>query len=138
MRWSIHHVNLEAKDVARTARFYADVLGMAQGTWAFPASRGYLPGGSDRLALFGDGRESHTGLHLIAPDEDFAEKNGLLHNPSKGGHYAINVDDLDALKARLRAAGVPYSETGEFAIPGLRHLYFCDPEGNLIEANGRV
>lgn len=138
MHWSIHHVNLQAKNVKQTAAFYKDVLGMAQGTWAFPASRGYLPGGSDQLALFGDGRESHTGLHLIAPDDGFAEKNNLIHNPSKGGHYAINVDDLDALKARLRAAGVAYSETGEFAIPGLRHIYFVDPEGNLIEANGPI
>jgi catechol 2,3-dioxygenase-like lactoylglutathione lyase family enzyme len=28
--------------------------------------------------------------------------------------------------------------TGEFAIPGLRHVYVNDPEGNLLEINGRV
>lgn len=138
MRWSIHHVNLQAKDVRRAAAFYRDVLGMAQGTWRFPATRGYLPGDPDRLALFCDGRESHTGLHLIAPDESFAERNGLIHNPSIGGHYALHVSDLEAVKSRLRSAGVPFSETGEFAIPGLRHLYFTDPEGNLVEVNGPV
>ena len=138
MKWSIHHVNLQARDVARTARFYETVLGMEKGTWTYPASRGYLPGGEDKLALFPDGRESHTGLHLIAPDPDFARKNNLMHNPSEGGHYAISVDDLDALKARLRAAGIAFSEVGEFAIPGLRHIYLADPEGNLIEVNGPV
>ena len=29
----------------------------------------------------------------------------MIHNPSIGGHYAIHVDDLEAVKARLRAAG---------------------------------
>lgn len=138
MSWSIHHVNLEARDVQATARFYAAMLGMEQKDWVFPASRGYLPGSPDKLALFADGRDSHSGLHLIAPDAEFAEKNGMTHNPSLGGHVAFQVDDLDAVVGRLKAAGIRYSLTGEFAIPGMRHLYVEDPSGNLIEVNERV
>ncbi len=138
MSWSIHHVNLEARDVRRAAGFYAAILGASEFDWAFPAARGYLPGDPDRLALFGDGRDGHSGLHLIKADPDFARKNNLMHNPSVGGHVAFQVDDLDAVKRRLDAAHIPYSETGEFAIPGLRHLYLTDPEGNLIEINGRL
>ncbi|MEM1077577.1 MAG: VOC family protein [Pseudomonadota bacterium] len=138
MGWSIHHVNLQAKDVRRSAAFYRDVLGMTEQDWVFPETRGYLPGDPDKLALLGDGREGHTGLHLIAPDPDFAEKNNLIHNPSVGGHVAIHVDDLQGVIDRLTAAGIPFSVTGEFAIPGLRHVYVNDPEGNLIEINGHV
>lgn len=138
MTWSIHHVNLQARDVRATAAFYADVLGMREASWSFPRTRGYLPGDPDRLALMADGRDSHSGLHLIAPDPTFADRNGLIHNPSVGGHVAFQVDDLDGVIARLRAAGIPHSVTGEFAIPGLRHVYVTDPEGNLIEINGRV
>ena len=138
MSWSIHHVNLEARDVQATARFYAAMLGMAQKDWVFPASRGYLPGSADKLALMADGRDSHSGLHLIAPDPEFAAKNGMTHNPSIGGHVAFQVDDLDAVVARLKAAGIHYSLTGEFAIPGMRHLYVEDPSGNLIEVNERI
>jgi catechol 2,3-dioxygenase-like lactoylglutathione lyase family enzyme len=138
MNWSIHHVNLEAQDVQRTAAFYAAIMGMDQRDWAFPATRGYLPGDPDKLALFGDGRQSHTGLHLIAPDDDFATKNAMSHNPSKGGHVAFQVDDLDTVIARLEAANIRYSLTGEFAIPGMRHLYVEDPEGNLLEINERL
>lgn len=138
MPWSIHHVNLEARDVQATAAFYAAILGMRQADWVFPASRGYLPGDPDKLALMADGRDSHSGLHLIAPDPDFARKNNMMHNPSIGGHVAIQVDDLDAVIARLTAAGIKHSVTGEFAIPGLRHVYVEDPSGNLIEVNGRV
>lgn len=138
MSWSIHHVNLESKNVQATAAFYSSVLGMQQRPWAFPQNRGYLPGDPDKLALLADGRDSHSGLHLIAPDPTFADKNGLIHNPSVGGHVAFQVDDLDGVIARLCAAGIPHSVTGEFAIPGLRHVYVADPDGNLIEINGRL
>ncbi|UWQ22299.1 VOC family protein [Jannaschia sp. W003] len=136
MRWSIHHVNLETRDVRRAAAFYTEVLGMREQPWRFPKARGYLPGEPDRLALLGDGRDGHSGLHLIAPDPEFAERNGLAFNPSVGGHVAIQVPDLAAVIRRLEAAGIPHSVTGEFAIPGLRHVYLEDPEGNLLEING--
>lgn len=138
MNWSIHHVNLESRNVRRAAAFCTSILGMAEGEWAFPATRGYLPGAPDRLALFPDGRQSHTGLHLIAPDDRFAEKNNLKHNPSLGGHIAIEVSDLKAARRRLEAAGISYSDAGVFAIPGLWNIYFEDPDDNLIEVNQRV
>ncbi|MDU8942802.1 VOC family protein [Ovoidimarina sediminis] len=138
MSWSIHHVNLEAKDVRRAARFYETILGMTEVAWTFPPARGYIPAEPDRLALFGDRRQSHTGLHLIKADPDFARRNNLGHNPSVGGHVAIEVDDLEAVLARLRAAGIPYSDAGVFAIPNLRNVYVEDPEGNLLEINQRV
>ena len=138
MGWSIHHVNLEAQNVRRTAAFYATMLGMEERDWVFPASRGYIPGDPDKLALMADGRQSHTGLHLIAPDPEFAAKNGLIHNPSIGGHVAFEVDDLEAVITRLKAAGIPFSDAGTFAIPSFRHIYVEDPAGNLIEVNGRT
>lgn len=138
MTWSIHHVNLEARDVRRAARFYSEILGMAEDEWVFPESRGYVPASPDRLALFGDRRQSHTGLHLIRADPDFAEKNGLTHNPSVGGHVAIEVSDLRAVLRRLDAAGIRYSDAGVFAIPGVWNVYVEDPEGNLLEINQRV
>ena len=140
MTWSIHHVNLEAKDVRRAAAFYSTILGMEQGTWVLPPSAGYIPTADDRLALFDDPTRDGqaAGLHLIRRDPDFAQKNRLKHNPTIGGHFAIQVDDMRAVIRRLEAANVPYSDAGEFAIPGLWNIYFKDPEGNLIEVNQRV
>ena len=138
MSWSIPHVNLEARDVRRAAAFDSAILGMAEGEWVFPESRGYIPASPDRLALFGDGRQSHTGLHLIKPDPDFAGKNVLTLNPSLGGHVAIEVTDLKAVLKRLDAAGIRYSDAGVFAIPGVWNVYVEDPEGNLLEINQRV
>ena len=138
MSWSIHHVNLEAKNVRKSAAFYTAILGMDEGEWQFPPSRGYIPSSPDRLALFPDARSGHNGLHLIKADPDFANANGLTHNPSIGGHVAFEVSDLKAVIARLKEAGIRFSDAGVFAIPGLWNIYLEDPDGNLIEINQRV
>ncbi|MEM7545434.1 MAG: VOC family protein [Pseudomonadota bacterium] len=140
MNWSIHHVNIQAKDVRRTAAFYTSILGMAEGQWVLPETAGYVPVSPDRLALFDDpSRDGQAqGLHIIKPDPEFAARNNLIHNPSVGGHFAIQVKDMNVVIERLKAANVPYSDAGQFAIPGLWNIYFTDPEGNLIEVNQKV
>ena len=140
MSWSIHHVNLAANDVRQTARFYAEILGFAEGTWVFPPAEqvGHISADPAKLTLFPTNTASqgdNSGLHLIQPEAEFARKNGLDHNPSIGGHVAFQVDDLDAVIAKLQKAGIAYSLTGTFAIPKMRHLYVYDPSMNLIEIN---
>ena len=51
---------------------------------------------------------------------------------------AIEVEDLKGVLRRLDAAGIPYSDAGVFAIPGVWNVYVEDPEGNLLEINQRV
>jgi len=143
MTWAIHHVNLPAVDVRASARFYTEIIGMAEGQWTFPPPEqtGHLSADPARLTLFPgttQARGANAGLHLIRPEPEFARKNGLDHNPSIGGHVAIQVTDLDAVIARLKAAGIPYSETGVFAIPGMRHIYVYDPAMNLLEINQMI
>ena len=140
MSWSIHHVNLPAPDMAASARFYEAVLGLAPGSWTFPPPErtGAISADPARLRLYPAdtaSRGANSGLHLILPEPDFARRNGLDHNPSIGGHVAIQVPDLDPVIERLEAAGVPYSLAGEFAIPGMRHVYVYDPAMNLLEIN---
>ena len=61
-------------------------------------------------------------VHL-GVDPDFA--------PARKAHPALLVDDLDALAARLIAAGVaPRWDDDQ---PGVRHCYVDDPFGNRIE-----
>lgn len=140
MSWAIHHVNLQATDVRATAAFYTNVLGMAEGRWVFPPREqtGAISNDPSRLTIFPGpvaARGENAGLHLIRPDPAFARENGLDHNPSIGGHVAIQVADLDAVIVRLKAAGIPYSDAGTFAIPNMRHIYVYDPSMNLLEIN---
>ena len=140
MGCTIHHVNLPANNVRASARFYGDIVGMSEGAWVFPPADqvGHISADPERMTLFPLANASqgeNSGLHLIAPEPEFARKNGLDHNPSIGGHVAFQVDNLDAVINRLKAAGIPFSLTGTFAIPGMRHLYVYDPSMNLIEIN---
>ena len=138
--WTIHHVNLPATDVRASARFYRHILGLTEGTWTFPPPEqvGHLSADPARLTLFptpGAARGANAGLHLIAPEPEFARLNGLDHNPSIGGHVAIQVSDLDAVMERLKAAGIAFSYAPTFAIPHMRHVYVYDPAMNLLEIN---
>jgi predicted enzyme related to lactoylglutathione lyase len=54
--------------------------------------------------------------------------------PAAKAHPALLVDDLDALAARLAAAGV--AVTWDHAIPGVRRFYAADPFGNRLELTG--
>jgi len=137
---TIHHVNLPALDVRASAQFYTEIIGMSEGSWVFPPAEqvGHISSDTAKLTVLPATAQSqgeNRGLHLIKPDPEFARKNQLDHNPSVGGHVALQVDDLDAVVQRLQAAGIPYSLTGTFAIPGMRHLYCYDPSMNLIEIN---
>lgn len=143
MSWAIHHVNLPATDVRASARFYTEIIGMAEEAWTFPPPEqtGRVSADPARLTLFQPSMSAegaNSGLHLIRPEPEFARMNGLDHNPSIGGHVAIQVKDLDAVIARLKAAGIPFSETGIFAIPRMRHIYVYDPAMNLLEINQTI
>ncbi|MEL6218542.1 MAG: VOC family protein [Pseudomonadota bacterium] len=140
MTWSIHHVNLPATDVRASARFYAEILGMAEGSWVFPPADqvGHISADPARLTVFPNqttAKGANAGLHLILPEPEFARKNGFDHNPSIGGHVAIQVPDLEVVMERLKAAGIPFSYAPTFAIPHMRHIYVYDPAMNLLEIN---
>ena len=64
-------------------------------------------------------------LH-IGVEQDFA--------PARKAHPALRVDDLDAVAARLSAAGreVQWDD----ALPGIRRFYTADPWGNRVELLG--
>ncbi len=143
MSWSIHHVNLAANNVRQSAQFYTEILGMSEGTWVFPPADqiGHISADPAKLTVFPTSTASegeNSGLHLIQPEAGFARANNLDHNPSIGGHVAFQVKNLDQVIEKLKRAGIAYSLTGTFAIPGMRHLYVYDPSMNLLEINEMV
>ena len=75
-------------------------------------------GASERGGWFrlGDGE-----LH-VARDE---------HNPPKRAHFAVVVDDLDAVIERLRGADCHIEQARP--LPGRRRFFTRDPAGNRIE-----
>ena len=62
MSWYIHHVNLEAHDVAQTANFFRDIIGLKEGQWTYPEIIGKIGHSDDTLAYFGT---ENQGLHIV-------------------------------------------------------------------------
>jgi len=132
MGWFIHHVNVQAHDVRQSAAFYRDIIGLKDGAWVYPETVGEVGHNPDSIAAFGS---LNRGIHVVRAIPTFPRDNNLLHNPTIGGHFAFNVPDILAVKARLEAAGVYVSVAGEYAMAGVSQIYCYDPSHNVIEIN---
>jgi catechol-2,3-dioxygenase len=97
----INHVALEVGDLDAALAFY--------GRWLDFELRGRVPG----MAF------------LDAGDQFLALSEGRSQNPDADHHFGLVVDDRDAVRAALAAAGIPPE-------PG-RGLLVRDPWGNLVE-----
>ncbi len=133
--WYLHHVNIAAVDVRKTVAFYTDIVGLKEKELVRPAAAGNFRADPEALAVFGS---DNRGLHLIKPDPAWAMNNGLAHNPSIGGHFAVSVPDLDQVMTNLDELGVPYSDAGSIAMRGFRQVFCFDPSMNLVEFNAPV
>ena len=107
----LHHVQVNVTDVEEAAAFYV-ALGMTRR--------------ADRPDFGIDGVWLNTGhqqLHLLAAG-----------TPSDlGQHFALEVDDLDAVITALRERGIAVGEPGVLG-PGLpRQTSLHDPAGNRVE-----
>jgi catechol 2,3-dioxygenase-like lactoylglutathione lyase family enzyme len=105
------HVCCPLGGEAEARRFYSGKLGLPE--LPRPADLGPglwfgLPGGAE--------------VHISA------ETDVGFH---KRRHFALKVDDVDAMRRALEAQGVPSEDA--VAIPGVRRCYVNDPFGNKIE-----
>jgi glyoxylase I family protein len=140
----VDHLNIVTSDIEASVAFYVGLLGLRRGF---------------ETVLEGEWIERVTGLAGVRARCVFLETDGdsrieLLQyfapegvrepeaQPNQVGlrHFAIEVDDMDALVSRLASAGVPtLSPPVEvpFAVGarGRKRLcYFRDPDGVLVEA----
>lgn len=117
---TLDHINIRTVDLEGTQRFFCDLLGLTVG-WrpAFPFPGAWLYAGEQAV------------VHLVSVDAPFPGSKGVALD-----HAAFTVDDFEAAKAKLDAAGVSYRET---ATPegNTRQLFFSDPNGVVIELDHR-
>lgn len=86
----------------------------------------------ESLAYFGT---DNRGIHAVKPISTFPRDNGLLINPTIGGHVAIGVDDINAVMLALDKASLPYDDAGIYAMKDVHQVYTYDPSWNVIEFN---
>jgi lactoylglutathione lyase len=120
---SFNHQAIAVRDLARSARFYNEVLGLdeIQNMTGKPTIRWFS---------MGNGSE----LHVISGDT-----RGIILK--KEVHIAFAVADLDSVMTDLDSRGVLYSDwagtphrAGSRA-DGVRQIYLQDPDGYWLEIN---
>lgn len=112
----IEHLNLVVSDPERSAALLQSLFGWHE-RWRGPARDG--------------GFTIHVGTadHYVAVYTGPAGMHAGIRYP-KGepfNHVGIEVDDLDAVEARVKAAGLEPFSHGDYH-PG-RRFYFLDPDG---------
>jgi catechol 2,3-dioxygenase-like lactoylglutathione lyase family enzyme len=119
MKVSSYYPVLMTGNVAATAQFYRTHFGFV----ALFTSDWYV-----HLQLAGDARVNLAlvdGRHDTIPDAARGTATGLLLN--------FEVEDVDAVHARLRAAGLPILRSLRDEAFGQRHFITADPNGVLID-----
>lgn len=107
---AVHHVSINVRDVDEARRFYTDVLGLTVR--------------DDRPDFGFDGAWLDAGnqqVHLIEAEPP----------AGRGQHFALLVDDLDAVHAELRGRGVDLSDISPVGTS--RQAFLADPSGNQVE-----
>jgi predicted enzyme related to lactoylglutathione lyase len=113
----VDFVALPTHDVAASAAFYGDTLGLTRSV--------YMP--ERNFAEFEAGN-----LTLSIID---AEKMGLEHHPTRH-EVALHVDDVAAARKALEERGVSFR--GDTFDTGVCHMaFFSDPEGNALMLHHR-
>jgi glyoxylase I family protein len=109
---AIHHVSINVPDPDVARQFYLDVLGLTERTDRpdFGFGGAWLDAGGQQV-------------HLIQGETP----------ANVGQHFALAVDDLDAVIAELRARGVEVSDA--MAVGPGRQAFTTDPAGNVVELN---
>jgi len=111
----LNHVALHVADVARSCQFYRDVLRLqplARPDFDFPG------------AWFRIGVDQE--LHLIGGRQQD------VHSASRGSHWAMMVDDIDAWETHLKELSVAV-QPRRCRPDGASQLFLPDPDGHMIE-----
>ena len=107
---AVHHVSINVRDVAEAERFYVEQLGLVRRSDRpdFGFAGAWLDAGAQQV-------------HLIEGEPP----------APVGQHFALQVDDLNAAVAELRARGVHVSDPSPVGTG--RQAFLSDPAGNGIE-----
>jgi catechol 2,3-dioxygenase-like lactoylglutathione lyase family enzyme len=114
----MRHIALKVKDVARSKRFYQDVLGMDI-VWEPDPQNVYLSSGCDNIAIHG---VSEVFANTV-------EERQLDHL----GFVVEKVERVEELEKEFRAKGVQIVHPFKVHRDGSASFYCADPDGIVIQ-----
>ena len=124
---SIGHVALRVRSLAVSLPFYTSVLGLREVGRLDEAAQAVVGGA---MAFLSFGSNHHDLALLEAPQAAPADPGcaGLVHVALRIGD---DIETLRAVRARLRALGVPLHHARDHEVS--QSLYLQDPDGLVIE-----
>lgn len=128
----LDHFAIRTTDVEGTRDFFVRVLGMTVGKrppFKFPGAWLYC-GDKDVIHIIGIDPDEKSGLAEYLGDRE--EK--VLAGTGAIDHLAFAAEDIDAMRARLKAEGIALRER-EVPLLGVRQIFLEDPNGVTIEVN---
>lgn len=134
----IHHTAISTGDIERALRFYRDLLGFTEvfssaweiGTEEVDRIVG-LQNSSARVVMLKAGNACVELFQYETPRPKPSEANRPVCDHGIT-HLCLQVTDIDAEYARLKAAGMVFHCPPQVR-SGLRVTYGRDPDGNVIE-----
>jgi len=128
MRGAVHHIDLTARDLGKSAAFYEEVL----------AFLGYRRSRGDETGIDWDLRDAgqlvcSVGLKPARSDRDHDRYSAGLHHLA---WHAASRDDVDRLHALLMRLGARILDApAEYPAYGAGYyaLFFADPDGLKLE-----
>ena len=128
----LDHIAIRTARVAETVRFYTDVLGFESGwrpPFDFPGAWLYQ-GGLPIVHLIGIDPNDAAGLRAYLGEKRADDPVGT----GSLDHVAFMASGIDAMRARLRAAGIPFRDRMVPAL-NLEQVFLDDPNGVTVELN---
>lgn len=135
----LHHVNVTSDNMSTLAAFYANALGLdllpSPAMIATSTAEGKDGNAQweDGAKFFEAGDPAELQIHVTRRQPYLALEEGHSVNPLIGGHFAFRTDDIEDIKARLTANGIPFDDWGIWSVEGWYQIFLTDPAGNMIE-----
>ena len=136
----VHHLALTTEDMKTTTDFYVRIVGMPlvhamkvpAGLGTGPGNRGNPPYERIRHYFFDMGNDSLLAFFEIPAGAEPEAKRDAIGGMQHCA-FAVTPRNLIKLRRRLKANGVPYTGPVDI-LPGLKSIYFYDPNGIRLEA----
>lgn len=128
----LDHFSIRTTDVEGTMDFFVRVLGMRSGDrppFKFPGAWMYC-GDKDVIHIIGIDPADKAGLVEYLGDREETTLTGT----GAIDHLAFMAEDIDSMRARLKAEGIASRER-EVPLLGMRQIFLEDPNGVTIELN---
>jgi lactoylglutathione lyase len=132
----LNHAAICVSDVEKSCQFYRDVLRLeqiARPAFSFPGAWFRL-GANQELHLIGGEKIGGASYTSPAPGRPSGspQSGTRVTRPSRGNHFALRVDDLEAWRSHLESFGVIVR--GPVKRPdGAIQIFVADPDGHLVE-----